>query len=41
MAARAFRNSSMLAVAAATITMIAGSLVSYMSIKAKMRGASY
>ena len=39
MAARAFRNSAMLAVAAATITMIAGSLVSYMSIKAKMRGA--
>lgn len=39
MVTRAFRNSVFLAVAAATITMAVGALVSYMSIRAKIRGA--
>jgi iron(III) transport system permease protein len=39
MASRAFRNSLFLAVSAATITMAVGALVSYMSVRAKIKGA--
>ncbi|NLJ80210.1 MAG: iron ABC transporter permease [Firmicutes bacterium] len=39
MAVRAFRNSAFLATLAATITMFIGALVSYMSLRAKMKGA--
>jgi iron(III) transport system permease protein len=39
MVTRAFRNSAFLAVASATITMAVGALVSYMSIRAKIKGA--
>lgn len=40
MARRALQNSLLLAVLAATITMVLGSVVSYMSVKARMRAAS-
>ena len=39
MVARAFKNSLFLAVSAATITMAVGALVSYMSVRAKIKGA--
>lgn len=39
MAMRAFQNSLLLAISAATITMTVGSLVSYMSVRAKIKGA--
>ncbi|MDD4336850.1 MAG: iron ABC transporter permease [Firmicutes bacterium] len=39
MVTRAFRNSVFLAVSAATITMAVGALVSYMSVRAKIKGA--